>query len=104
MSLTAKNTILILLVLALVIVPLVMNKAPEFSGADGQATDLIGQIDKDYQPWYSSFWEPPGGEMESLLFAVQAAIGSGFIGYYFGYVRGKRGRQNEQDRQSRIFD
>ena len=103
MSLTAKNTVLILLVLALVIVPLVMNNAPEFSGADGQATELIGEIDKNYQPWYSSFWEPPGGEMESLLFAVQAAIGSGFIGYYFGYVRGKKSRKNEPERHSEML-
>ena len=29
-------------------------------------------------------WEPPSGEIESLLFALQAAIGAGFIGYYVG--------------------
>ena len=103
MSLTAKNTVLILLVLALVIVPLVMNKAPELSGSDGMGMDLIGEIDKNYQPWYGSLWEPPGGEMESLLFALQAAIGSGFIGYYFGYVKGKKRRQNELERQSEIL-
>jgi cobalt/nickel transport protein len=27
--------------------------------------------------------------VESLLFALQAAIGAGFIGYYFGTRRGK---------------
>ena len=54
MSLTAKNIVLILLVLALVIVPLVMNKASEFTGSDDQGKELIGQIDKNYHPWFSS--------------------------------------------------
>ncbi len=29
-------------------------------------------------------WEPPSGEIESLLFALQAAIGAGLVGFYFG--------------------
>ena len=33
--------------------------------------------------------EPPSGEIESLLFALQAAIGAVIIGYFFGYWRGK---------------
>ncbi|ACV64443.1 Cobalt transport protein CbiN [Desulfofarcimen acetoxidans DSM 771] len=102
MSVTAKNTVLVLLVLALVIVPLVMNNAPEFRGADDQGKELIGQIDNNYQPWYSSLWEPPGAEMQSLLFALQAALGSGFIGYYFGYMKGKKKHQQELERDSKI--
>ena len=95
MNTAAKNTILIFMVLALVVIPLALHGTAEFGGADGQAEELIGQINKDYQPWYSSFWEPPSGEIESLLFAVQAAVGTGFIGYYFGYVRGKKKQQKE---------
>ena len=30
-----------------------------------------------------------GGEIESLLFALQAAIGAIIIGYFFGYWRGQ---------------
>ena len=33
--------------------------------------------------------EPPSGEIESLLFALQAAIGAIIIGYAFGYWRGQ---------------
>jgi len=40
-------------------------------------------------PWFESLWEPPRGEIESLLFVLQAAIGAGFIGYFIGYMRGK---------------
>ncbi|XPO23271.1 energy-coupling factor ABC transporter substrate-binding protein [Phosphitispora sp. TUW77] len=67
-----------------------MNQGAEFGGADGQAEELITQINPDYQPWFSSIWEPPSGEIESLLFALQAALGTGFIGYYIGYVRGRK--------------
>ena len=42
------------------------------------------------EPWFQPFWEPPGGGTESLLFALQAALGAGFIGYYFGLKRGER--------------
>lgn len=93
MSASTKNFIILTLVLALAVLPMVIVKGAEFGGADGQAEELITQLNPDYKPWFQSMWEPPSGEIESLMFAVQAAIGSGFIGYYFGYSRGKRKRQ-----------
>ena len=42
-----------------------------------------------YQPWFNSIWEPPSGEIESLLFALQAAIGAIIIGYVLGYYNGQ---------------
>lgn len=85
-----RNVLLLLLVVALVIIPFVINKDAEFGGADGKAEKVITEIQPDYKPWFSSVWEPPSGEIESLLFALQAAFGAGFIGYYVGYVRGKK--------------
>jgi cobalt/nickel transport protein len=62
----------------------------EWAGADAQAEGAIEDITGGtYQPWYSSFWEPPSGEIESLLFALQAAIGAIIIGYFLGYWRGQ---------------
>ncbi len=58
-----------------------------FGGADGSASEVIEGT--GYEPWFSSLWEPPSGEIESLLFAVQAAIGALIIGYFFGYWRGQ---------------
>jgi cobalt/nickel transport protein len=84
-----KNIILLLIVMILGVVPLFIQKGAEFSGADGQAEEAIGKIAPDYKPWFQTFWEPPSGEIESLLFALQAAIGAGFIGYFIGYMRGK---------------
>jgi cobalt/nickel transport protein len=85
-----KNLILALIVVILGVSPLLINKNAEFSGADGHAKDAITQIDSSYEPWFTSVWTPPSGEVESLLFALQAAIGVGFICYYFGYAKAKK--------------
>jgi len=82
--------LLVLLVIALAIIPLFLHPGSEFGGADGEAEGAITEIAPDYQPWFSPIWEPPGGETESLLFALQAAIGAGFIGYFFGVKRAAR--------------
>lgn len=84
-----KNLLLIAIVIVLAIVPLLFQKDAEFSGADAQAETAITQINKEYEPWFSSIWEPPSGEIESLLFALQAAAGAGFAGYFFGLMRGR---------------
>lgn len=61
----------------------------EWGGADGQAENVINELtDGSYQPWFDSVWEPPSGEIESLLFALQAAFGAIIIGYFLGYYRG----------------
>lgn len=84
-----KNLILAILVVVIAVVPLVFLKNAEFAGSDDKAEDAITQIDVNYKPWFSPIWEPPSGDIESLLFSLQAAIGSGVVCYYFGYVKGK---------------
>lgn len=84
-----KNLALIAIVIVLAVVPLFMLKDAEFSGADAQAEEAITEINADYQPWFSPVWEPPSGEIESLLFVLQAALGAGFVGYYLGYLKGR---------------
>ena len=56
-----------------------------WGGADGVANDMITVINPDYEPWFESIWEPPSGEIESMLFSLQAAIGALIIGLFFGY-------------------
>lgn len=77
-----KNIIIIVICIALIIAPFFLNKNGKFEGADGQAGDLITEINADYEPWFESLWTPPSGEVESFLFSMQAALGAGFIGYY----------------------
>lgn len=87
-----KQTVLflILVVVALAIVPLFLHPGSEFGGADGEAESAISEVAPEYEPWFSPMWEPPGGETESLLFALQASLGAGVIGYYFGVKRGQK--------------
>jgi cobalt/nickel transport protein len=89
-----QNLILLIAVVLLSVLPLwlVQRPAPDadgkpvaiFAGADEKARDLVGKIDPDYTPWFEPLIEPASGEIASLLFALQAALGAGFIGYYLG--------------------
>ncbi|SDG71075.1 energy-coupling factor ABC transporter substrate-binding protein [Desulfosporosinus hippei] len=96
MKLFTKNMIILLFVVLLAVLPLYVAGDAEFGGADGLASDAIMELNADYTPWFESLWEPPSGEIESLLFALQAAIGSGFVFYYIGYSKGRQG-QNKRD-------
>jgi cobalt/nickel transport protein len=60
----------------------------DWGGADGKAEDVISELTGGtYQPWFQSIYQPPSQEIESLLFSLQAAIGSLIIGYFLGYYR-----------------
>lgn len=89
-SSSKKNLWLILIIVVIILVPLIFMGGSEFGGADDQAEDVIGEIDPDYEPWFESLWEPPSGEIESLLFSLQVAIGAGAMGYIFGMMKGKK--------------
>ncbi|GAA0230558.1 energy-coupling factor ABC transporter substrate-binding protein [Metaclostridioides mangenotii] len=78
------NLILLVLVVLIAVVPLLFNSGAEFGGADGEAEGLITEINPDYEPWFGSLYKPASGEIESLLFSVQAALGAGVIGYFLG--------------------
>ncbi|MEV8129044.1 energy-coupling factor ABC transporter substrate-binding protein [Streptomyces sp. NPDC085944] len=99
MSRNAKiNTLLLLAVTALAVLPLALglgdHKEEPFSGSDAEAETAITEIEPDYEPWFSPLYEPPSGEVESALFALQASLGAGVLAYYFGLRRGRR--QGEQ--------
>ena len=88
MNTRLKTVIILLLVCVIIaIIPLAVIKDSEFGGADGAAEDVIAEIDPDYEAWAAPVMEPPGGETESLLFCIQAALGAGFFGYGFGILR-----------------
>jgi cobalt/nickel transport protein len=68
----------------------------EYGGADGEAEGVINEITGGtYKPVAEPIWEPPSGEIESLLFGLQAAIGAGILGYFFGYYRAKKNFENK---------
>lgn len=105
MNVRLKNGLLIAAVAALTIFPLMTirqttsgpgERTEIFKGSDSQATAVIQGIAPDYKPWYQAIIKPPSGEIESLLFALQAALGAGFIGYYAGCSRGRARKNSTQ--------
>ncbi len=93
MKLWVKNTILIVLVVILAVLPLWLCRDAEFGGADGEAEDIIFELDPDYKPIFEPILEPASGEIESLLFALQAALGSGVVCYCIGYLTPRKKAQ-----------
>ena len=89
-----KNLLLFLGVVILAILPIFMLPDAEFGGADGEAEEAITEIATDYEPWFNAIWEPPSGEIESLLFVLQSVIGALIIGYFIGYMRGKHVKED----------
>ncbi|GEL25025.1 cobalt transport protein CbiN [Pseudonocardia sulfidoxydans NBRC 16205] len=85
---TIVNWLLVVAVVALAAFPLLFISG-DYGGADGIAAERIAADHPDYQPWASSLFEP-SEEVASGLFAAQAAIGAGVIGYYFGVARTRR--------------
>ena len=85
-----KAIVLLCLVAVIVIFPLALynGKGEDqgyFGGSDDQGPAYIEST--GYVPWVHSLWTPPSSEIESLLFALQAAIGAIIIGYVLGYYQ-----------------
>ncbi|MEL7036752.1 MAG: energy-coupling factor ABC transporter substrate-binding protein [Cyanobacteria bacterium J06592_8] len=89
----SQNSLLLFAVLILTILPLIFVRG-EYGGADGEAEEAITEIQPNYQPWFNPIIELPSGEIESLLFVSQAAIGAGIIGYVIGLYKGRREGKN----------
>jgi len=82
-----KYLVLIGVVIALFIIPFVINPDAEFGGTDGQGPEAIE--DSGYTPWIDPIGYQPDELGERLLFSLQVAIGGAIIGYFVGYTRAK---------------
>jgi cobalt/nickel transport protein len=81
-------------IVLLTVMPLWLASAPPaepgadapamFGGADERAQLAIGTVAPGYIPWFVPVFEPASAEIASLLFALQAAIGAGVIGFWLG--------------------
>ncbi|MDP4181629.1 MAG: energy-coupling factor ABC transporter substrate-binding protein [Bacillota bacterium] len=85
-----KTLALVAIVIALAALPLLLVKDGKFGGSDDKAQKAINEINADYKPWFSPLFKPKSGEVESLLFALQAAIGSGIVFFGLGYMMGRK--------------
>ncbi len=59
-----------------------------FAGTDSVAAEAAEA--NGAEPWFKPIFEPKSGEIESGLFAIQAAIGSGILFYALGRMSGKK--------------
>lgn len=89
--------VLLLACVIIVMIPLITIHDSEFSGADGAAEDMISELNPDYEPWAESILQPPGGETESLLFCLQAALGASVFGFGFGYFVARKKYKKEEN-------
>lgn len=90
----ARNVLIWAAIILLTVLPLWFAAMPAaepggaapaaFNGADARAQQAITTIAPDYKPWFAPLFEPPSGEIASLLFALQAALGAGVIGFWLG--------------------
>lgn len=85
--------VVILAFIGLFYVTTILMPAAEFAGSDsvasGQISEISGIPEDDFQPLIPQ-WTPPSGEIESCLFALQAAIGGIVLGYVFGSWRAQK--------------
>jgi cobalt/nickel transport protein len=93
-----QNWLLICGVVSLALLPLFIVKEGKFGGADDQGKEAITEIKPDYKPWFGSLMQPASSEIAGLLFAAQAALGAGVVGYAIGLYKGRSERQDSQDK------
>jgi cobalt/nickel transport protein len=69
------------------------SSGAEFKGSDTVGSGLIAKLSgtpvENFQPLIPQ-WKPPSGEIESCLFALQAAVGGILVGGVFGYWMGQK--------------
>ena len=96
---------LILVALMIAIFALNFSFAPDavegeesFAGTDSVVTGVLE--DQGVEPWFTPVFEPGSGEIESGLFALQAALGAGLLGFALGNLQGRAKGRREQTEAS----
>jgi cobalt/nickel transport protein len=79
--------------ISLSLAPVLMYQGREFKAIDSINVTAIEQVQPAYKPWFEPIIKPSGGEVETFLFATQAAIGSGVTCYILGLYKGRTERR-----------
>lgn len=93
---------LLIVVMLIAITPIFVLKDAEFGGSDDAGSVMIESIQEGYEPWFTPVLENAiggelPGEVESLFFCLQTAIGVGVLAFCMGrmYERKKLGKEEE---------
>lgn len=98
MSKRKLAVLLLILCVVIAVVPLaIYGNTAEFGGSDDAGSEAISElVEEDVEPWFSPVIETAlgmelPGEVESLLFCLQVALGTGVFFFFFGryYERSK---------------
>jgi cobalt/nickel transport protein len=84
--------------------PVLIYQGKEFKAIDSINVTAIEQVKPDYKPWFKPVIKPSGGEIETFLFATQAAIGSGVTCYILGLYKGRSERRKTDQAVAIIKD
>ena len=93
---------LLIVTMFIAIAPIFILKDAEFGGSDDAGSVMIESIQEGYEPWFTPILENAiggelPGEVESLFFCLQTAIGVGVLAFCMGrmYERKKLGKEEE---------
>ena len=95
-----KGVVIALIIVAvlLALVPFFALKGAEFGGSDDAGSVMVDEITGGYEPWFTPILEDIiggelPGEIESLFFCIQTAIGVGIVAFVMGrFVERKKWR------------
>lgn len=100
--------VLIILLIAIFVICMVFggrkttHDGEGFGGTDDAAADAAEEAGAE--PWIEPIFEPSSGEVESGLFAMQAALGAGIVGYALGRMSGRKRGAEEAMAASDLSD
>lgn len=100
--------LLLALLVAIFVVSLVLGgrkpaaEGEGFAGTDDAAAQAAEKAGA--KPWIKPIFEPNSGEVESGLFALQAALGAGIVGFALGRMSGRKKGADEAMAASRLPD
>ncbi|MFH1095152.1 MAG: energy-coupling factor ABC transporter substrate-binding protein [Candidatus Micrarchaeota archaeon] len=92
-----KYALALLAIIAIFALPFFVNPGAKFSGSDDAGSQAIQAQAPGYVRWVMPLWTPPP-ETESMLFALQAALGALVIGYFIGYEKARADLAKGKDR------
>ena len=91
------NVGLLSIVVILSLAPVLIFQGKEFKATDSKNQTAIEEVQPGYKPWFEPVIKPSGAEIETFLFATQAAIGSGVTCYILGLYKGRNERQRDRE-------